>query len=193
MNSPTAELFTESPFVRTGLAIDSSTTVEAEDQVVALFGQFRAPVIRYVFSIGLSMHDAEEVAQEVFLALLRHFRLGRSRHNLRGWIFKVAHNLALKRRETEKRRNYAMSFNPLDLETHSDPAPNPEEHASFVQRQRRLSAVVKALPEQDQCCLRLRAEGIRYREISAILGISLGSVSISLSRSLARLARSEEV
>jgi RNA polymerase sigma-70 factor (ECF subfamily) len=66
-----------------------------------------------------------------------------------------------------------------------------EEQIAFSQRQRRLLAVLDALPEQDQRCLALRAEGLKYREIAEILGISLGSVSMSMARSLARLARSE--
>ena len=72
-----------------------------------------------------------------------------------------------------------------------DPSPNAEEQVSFSQRQRRLLAVLQALPEEDQCCLRLRAEGLRYREIAALLGISLGAVSMSLTRSLARLMRAD--
>jgi RNA polymerase sigma-70 factor (ECF subfamily) len=39
--------------------------------------------------------------------------------------------------------------------------------------------------------LHLRAEGLRYREIAEILEMSLGAVSISLSRSLARLERAD--
>jgi RNA polymerase sigma-70 factor (ECF subfamily) len=49
-------------------------------------------------------------------------------------------------------------------------------------------AVVRVLPETDRCCLLLRAEGLRYRDIARALGISLGAVSLSLGRSLARLA-----
>jgi RNA polymerase sigma-70 factor (ECF subfamily) len=52
-------------------------------------------------------------------------------------------------------------------------------------------ATVRALPERDQHCLHLRAEGLRYREIAEILEMSLGAVSISLSRSLARLERAD--
>jgi RNA polymerase sigma-70 factor (ECF subfamily) len=52
--------------------------------------------------------------------------------------------------------------------------------------------VVQALPEQDRRCLFLRAEGLRYREIAAILDMSLGAVSLSLGRSLARIARAAE-
>ena len=62
---------------------------------------------------------------------------------------------------------------------------------TLTERQKRLLAVVEALPESDQSCLRLRAEGLRYREIAAVLRISLGAVSISLTQSLARLIRAD--
>jgi RNA polymerase sigma-70 factor (ECF subfamily) len=39
--------------------------------------------------------------------------------------------------------------------------------------------------------LHLRAEGLRYREIAGVLGISLGAVSLSLQRSFARLIRAD--
>ena len=60
-----------------------------------------------------------------------------------------------------------------------------------IERQQRLLAVVRAMPEQDQCCLSLRAEGLRYRDIAEVLGISLGSVANSLERSLSRLTRAD--
>jgi RNA polymerase sigma-70 factor (ECF subfamily) len=37
----------------------------------------------------------------------------------------------------------------------------------------------------------LRAEGLRYREIAQVLDMSLGAVSISLARSLARFERAD--
>jgi RNA polymerase sigma-70 factor, ECF subfamily len=70
---------------------------------------------------------------------------------------------------------------------------NPEEQLHHRVRQEMLLAVVRALPEQDRSCLSLRAEGLRYREIADVLGISLGSVATSLARSLARLSRADGV
>jgi RNA polymerase sigma-70 factor (ECF subfamily) len=80
-----------------------------------------------------------------------------------------------------------------DTDSVEDANLNPEEQVLSKQRQGRLLAVVSALPEQDRLCFSLRAEGLRYREIAEILGISLGSVSVSLTRSLARLMRADEV
>ena len=72
-----------------------------------------------------------------------------------------------------------------------DPTPGPEDTLLFRERQKRLWRVMQALPKNDQACLRLRAEGLRYREIAEVVGISLGSVSNSLARSLERLARTD--
>jgi RNA polymerase sigma-70 factor, ECF subfamily len=165
---------------------------EAEGVVLDLFDRFHNRLLRYVLSLGLSTHDSEEIVQEVFLSLFRHLQLGRSRKNLRGWVFRVAHNLALKQRSACQRLQDSVESNASLLERPLDPGLNPEEQVIWGQRQERLLAVLRALPEKDQHCLRLRAEGLRYREIAEILGISLGAVSISLARSLTRLGRVDE-
>jgi len=165
---------------------------ELELEVMALFDAYRERLLGYVAAFGLTGHDGEEVVQEVFLALFCHLRMGKSRRNLRGWIFRVAHNLALKQRMAERRWNGCVETD-RDTETVADAEMNPEERLISHQRQGRLLAVVSALPEQDRLCFRLRAEGLRYREIAEVLGISLGSVSVSLTRSLARLMRADGV
>lgn len=167
----------------------SAAASDLEAEVIHLFDEFRDRLLRYSLSFGLSVQDGEEVIQDVFLALHRHLQLGRSRENLRGWLFRVAHNLSLKRRSAAHRICETVKSDPGLVEKHLDPAPNPEEKLAAVQRQHRLRAVFRALPEKDQCCLHLRAEGLRYREIAEVLGMSLGAVSISLTRSLARLER----
>jgi RNA polymerase sigma-70 factor (ECF subfamily) len=157
-----------------------------EQEVVTLFEQLRTPVLRYILSLRVPIHDAEEIVQEVFLALFQHLGSDKSRTNIQGWIFRVAHNLALK--SLSRARRQSIEPPPTQLDT----SPGPEERVADLQRQDMLLAVVKALPELDQWCLSLRAEGLRYREIAEVLGISLGAVANSLEKSLARLARAEE-
>jgi len=166
-----------------------TTRSELEETVVALFDQFRNPILRYVFSIGLSPQDGEDVIQEVFMSLFRHLHLGRSRKNLRGWIFRVAHNLALKKRFANQKNRPLEDPDGVFVDRQPDPSPSVEEQLVASERRSGLLAVVRVLPELDRHCLRLRSEGLRYREIAEVLGISLGSVSMSLTRSLARLER----
>ncbi len=69
---------------------------------------------------------------------------------------------------------------------------NPEQQLASRQRQQRLLAVFRALPERDRRCLSLRAEGLRYRQIADALGISLGAVAKSLARSMTRMVNADE-
>jgi len=161
-----------------------------EEEVVNLFDHFRDRLLRYALSFGLTAPDGEEIVQEVFLALFQHLQRGKPRQNLPGWLFRVTHNLALKQRE-QSQRNPRIAAGPYDAALPVDPAPTPEAQLASSQREERLQAALRALPEQDQRCLYLRAEGLRYREIAEALGMSLGSVSMSLGRSLARLGRAD--
>ncbi len=158
-----------------------------EREVVELFEQFRERLMRYLSGFGLPVCDCEEIVQETFLSLFRHLRDGKSRENLRAWLFRVSHNLGLKRRSRNLRSAEAIDGD------RADPAPSAEARLMRSQKCARVLAVVRALPEQDRRCLALRAEGLRYREIAETLDISLGSVSMSLARSLAKIARAEEV
>ena len=161
---------------------------EIESTVVGFFDQFQARVLHYVLTCGLSFHDAEDVMQETFLSLFHHLTLGRSRANLRGWLFRVAHNLALRKRRAH--RTLTLAFDGEEVLARQPAAGhNPEVDFAFNQLHRQLRAVFAALPEQERRCLHLRAEGLTYREIAEVLQISLGAVSLSLSRALARMAR----
>ena len=162
-----------------------------EEEVVSLFDHFRGPLLHYVSSFGLAFPDGEDVLQEVFLVLFQHLQSGKPRDNLRGWLFRVAHNLALKRRYREGRESEPRSAIAAE-ELVIDPGLNPEDQLVNHQIQQRARAAAQALPEQDRRCLFLRAEGLRYREIAETLDMSLGAVSLSLARSLARIARAAE-
>lgn len=155
------------------------------EETIELFERHRSALLRYLLTFGLTIEDGEEIVQEVFLALFGHLRRGKPRTNLDAWVFRVAHNLALKKRARVRRETTE------DLDDPADSALDPEQQAAASQRQGRLVAVLKALPETDRLCLALRAEGLRYREIAEVLGISLGGVSNSLDRSLARLASAD--
>ena len=168
----------------------SAATVEHE--VMLLFDRCGPSLLRYVSSFGLRAEEAEDVVQDVFLSLFRHLRLGRSRTHLRGWLFRVAHNLALKQRTSLQKRQANRSWDDVALSQHADPAPDPESRLADNQRRRRLISVLHALPERDRRCIVLRAEGLRYREIADALGISLGSVAKSLTRAITRLVNASE-
>src|SRR5580658_9665324 len=114
-----------------------------EQQVIQLFDELRSRLLRYLLAFGLPSQDGEEVIQEVFLALYQHLQRGRSRQNLRGWIFRVAHNLGLKRRMARTKEAKAVSEEALAA-TLPDRGENPEEQFLSSQQHKRLQMVLRA-------------------------------------------------
>jgi RNA polymerase sigma-70 factor (ECF subfamily) len=181
------------PLARTADA-GSQVGSPPEVEVVELFEELRERLLRYLLVLGLPVHDGEEIVQESFLLLFQHLQRGKARQNLRGWVFRVARNLALKQRASNQLQvRRIVEFDESLPEQQAGRNPNPEEQVQACQRRKRLLAVVRALPEQDQSCLCMRAEGLRYREIADALGISLGSVAASMARALARLESADKV
>jgi RNA polymerase sigma-70 factor, ECF subfamily len=165
---------------------NESADAATERQVLELFDSGAPSLLRYVNSFGLTNAETEDVVQETFLSLYYHLRLGRPRTNLKGWLFKVAHNLALRQRRGRCR--------PPQIEmtdARVDPAPNPEVRLALAERARRVRSVFRALSDRDRQCLLLRAEGLRYRDIARTLGISLGGVAKSLARSMSRFVNAD--
>jgi RNA polymerase sigma-70 factor (ECF subfamily) len=160
------------------------------EEVVGLYATLRRPLLRYALTFGVLAGDVEEIVQETFLALFKHLQNGKPKQNLPGWAFRVCHNLALKQRE--KTVKVVTSEAAWRTQYAEDDSLNPEQQLLHAQRRARLQAVLKALPEQDRCCISLRAEGLRYRQIAEILGMSLGAVSLSLARSLKKFERADQ-
>lgn len=182
----------ELPFPATLPADDSPSSRAVHEEVLFLFDECALGLRRYVGSFGLGAVTTDDILQDVFLSLFRHLSLGRPRHNLKGWLFRVAHNLALKHRQkTLRRQRTEGEWNATLADRVIDPAGDPEQQLSDDRRRLRLCQVLRAMPERDRQCVYLRAEGLCYRHIARTLGISLGSVAKSLTRALTRLTSAE--
>ena len=182
----------ELTFPATLVADAPAAPVSVQDEVLALFDECGPGVRRYVASFNLGGAATEDIVQDVFLALFRHLSLGRPTTNLQGWLFQVAHNLALKQRQrTVKRGLIEGAWDAAFADHVLDNGLNPEERLAERQRQRHLVGVLRLLPERDQRCISLRAEGLCYRDIAKTLGVSLGSVAKSVVRAIGRLAAAD--
>ena len=178
------------------LALDLDTaddTAALEADVLRLFDECAASLARYVRGCGLEADAADDVVQNTFIALFRHLRLGRPRDNLRSWLFTVAHRLAVKHRtRTIRQRAMETPLGPEMVDAERRDEADPETLLNARRTQRRLQSALRALPERHRQCLLLRAEGLRYREIADVLGISLGAVAKAMAYAVLRLSNVAE-
>ena len=176
------------PHIRAASRVDAATRA-AHDQFNRAYEDARDDVFRYLITLGLHPPQAQEATQEVFLRFYRATRNGEEIRNVRAWVFRVAHNLGLNIRAQE---DFTRPFDPEVEEKLRDPAQTPE--FSLLERERmlQLHRAVEALSPQQQQCLRLRAQGLRYHEIAETIGISISTVSEFLQRAIQRLRKATQ-
>ena len=152
-----------------------------------LYRELRKPLLRYLVCLGLSADEAQDVAQDAFLSLHRHLASGGHQQNIRGWLFRVAHNAARNRQHRYERRFAAPLEDGYDLpgETAS-----PERVLLDKEKFSRLRKAIRLLAESERECLLLRAGGLRYREIGEVLGLSTSTVADTVERAIRKLAES---
>jgi RNA polymerase sigma-70 factor, ECF subfamily len=154
-------------------------------EVTALYRELRKPLLRYLVCLGLSADEAQDVVQDVFLTLHRHLAAGGSQENIRGWVFRVAHNQA-RNRQTSYDRRFAA---PLDAGAQSLlHEATPERAVLEKERFRQLGKAIRLLADTERECLLLRAAGLRYREIGEVLAIPPSTVADTVDRAIKKLA-----
>lgn len=159
---------------------------EARLTTSAMFRELRDPLSRYLLYAGTPCADVEEIVQDTFLKLYQHLAGGGGRTNLRGWVFRVAHNLASNDRKRRRRTE------PQDTERQfggitADPAQSAEHRVLHNEKMDRLQTALMRLPYSHRLCVHLRAEGLKYREIAAVLDVGVTTVADYLRQALEQL------
>ncbi len=163
----------------------SASVIERRvEELEQIYAETRGPVCAYLLYLGVPRAQAQEVTQEVYLRLHQTMRKGTAIDNMRAWLFRVAHNLGLKVRSRER----ALRAVSPDWERFENPATSQESALIDRERNRRVSEALESLSPQQRNCLYLRSEGLRYREIAEVMGISSSTVNEFLRRAMSRLA-----
>jgi RNA polymerase sigma-70 factor (ECF subfamily) len=154
-------------------------------EITTLYREQRKPLLRYLVCLGLTSDEAQDVVQDAFLSLQRHLASNGTQENIRGWLFRVAHNQA-RNRQTSYHRRFGE---PLDgeMDILADDA-TPEQRVLEKEKFRHLAAAIRLLTESERECLLLRAGGLRYREIGEVLGIATSTVADTVERGIKKLA-----
>jgi RNA polymerase sigma-70 factor, ECF subfamily len=166
------------------IALPFSRLATGAGEVTSLYRELREPLLRYLVCLGLSKDEAQDVVQDTFLSLHRHLTSGGQQNNIRGWVFRVAHNQARNRQGSYHRR----FAEPLDLQVDGvRDETTPERVVLENEKFQRLAKAIATLADPERECLLLRAAGLRYREIGETLGFPTSTVADTVERAIRKL------
>ncbi len=179
----------------------------AEATAQELFERFYEPICLFFLRRGFTSEEAEDLTQETLLRAFQRIDSLRDSSSARSWIFSVAANVhrnQLRLRRTAKRQSIEESLESRETvqevaEGYARGAPLWPGTASdsqvldelLVQEGReQLAAAIRELPPRMRQAIRLRvAQGLKYREIAAVMQVSIETVKSLLFSARERLQR----
>ena len=163
--------------------------VQADIAVIAACQQGDARAFRDVFDLykdrvyALCRHmagnaeDAEDLAQETFVAAFQGIGSFRAEATFGTWLYRIAANRCLNRLRQRRPEDALESANPIT------PDPSPEEVVMRKELNGHLEAAVAGLPESLRLIFVLGTlEGLRYKEIAEICQCSEDAVKMRVHR-----------
>jgi RNA polymerase sigma-70 factor (ECF subfamily) len=137
---------------------------------------------RLAASYTNTLSDRDDLLQEIAVAIWQALPRFRGECSERTFAFRIAHNRGityLTRARTQM--SGAVTGSLEEIEVH-DPAPGPESNLARRQSAERLREAVHRLPVAYRQVIVLTLEGLGYKEISEVLGISESNVGVRLNR-----------
>ncbi len=159
------------------------------EAMAELYGRYGSLIYRFTLRMSQNPTIAEEITQEVFLALLRQpNQFDPQRAALSTWLCGIARRLLWKHLERNQR------FVPLDSEQELFDPISPEPGPAECLTRREAVETVRdgidrlSLPLKEVIVL-CELEGLTYEQVAQVLTIPLGTVRSRLFRARARLAQ----
>jgi RNA polymerase sigma-70 factor (ECF subfamily) len=135
--------------------------------------------------------DAEDVAQKVAIAMLRDIRKLRSPYAFRSWLQRLIVNMSNKHnaqmlRETGHMESLSFAESVVD----ESPETQPEDVAVSRDMRRFVGGYLERLPAAQAVALALYYyEQLSYKEVAEVMGVSIGSVSSTISKAKQNLKK----
>ncbi len=153
------------------------TAPNSTEWVRGAMDRYEGKLVRYAMRFTRNLEAARDVVQDTFLRLCRAERHKVDDH-LAAWLYTVCRNRCLEVHRKDKRLQLTE-----DEILHQHPTNEPTPGA-VLEREELTGAVwgfVGDLPDNQRECIRLKfQDGLSYKEISQITGLSVGNVGYLL-------------
>jgi RNA polymerase sigma-70 factor (ECF subfamily) len=159
----------------------SKSNNKSDESFESIFREHWTSIHRFVSRMVIDPSEAEDLALETFFRLYKHRPSEHDDSNTRGWLFKVATNLALQSIRSFKRREY------YEINAGKDALDDPHENQpsrifAKKEEQHLVRVALGQMKSRQAELLIMRHSGMAYKEIADTLQLSPTSIGPLLLR-----------
>ena len=149
-----------------------------------VLNRYEAPLLRFATRLCGCPQRAADLVQDVFCTLCRQQR-GKVEDHVAEWLFTALRNRAIDSHRKEQRMTLIAPEQQAETTAGGD---DPTAAVESAETNQALAAALTQLSQRQQEIVQLKFhDGLRYKEIAEVLGISAGTVAKTMHEALARL------
>lgn len=144
----------------------------------------------YLFSLALvkTKEAAEEIAEDVFIKIWQQKNQISAIRHLRVYLYVAAKNTALNYLSKKAKENLTEPFDHIHIDLFISAA-TPEQLMITAEMFSKIQQQVEALPPRCKMIFKLiREDGLKYKEVSDILNISVNTIDVQMAIAVKKIA-----
>ncbi len=161
-----------------------------------LVESYKDSVVNTCYGFLLNREDAEDIAQDVFIEVYFSIQSFRGDAQLSTWLYRISVNKSLNYLKKKKRLKWVGSFSgtpgsekQLELPA-IDSTSNPQKDLEQAERVKILQKAIESLANNQKISFTLsKYEDLSYKQIAAVMGITIPAVESLLNRAKKNLQK----
>ncbi|MBA2500520.1 MAG: RNA polymerase sigma-70 factor [Chitinophagaceae bacterium] len=158
-----------------------------------LYSMYRNKLCRFAYTLIHSKEIAEEIIEDIFVTVWNNRETLTSIENLPVYLYVSVKNRSLNELSRKAKELITAPYDFLDFEI-DDEAANPQDMMITNEMLQFMQKAVNTLPPRCKMIFKLvREDGLKYKEVSQILNISINTIDVQMAIAVKRICQSLQV
>jgi len=152
---------------------------QIESTFLTALEQHQQKLLRVCSVYAHDNDDKKDLFQEVVINIWQSMSSFEGRSSISTWMFRIALNVCLRLQDKQaKKKDRFRRLDSIEIENIKDEDANHEEQERLI----KLRNCIKKLDDADKALTTLYLEGLPYKEISEITGLTENNVAVKMKR-----------
>ena len=152
---------------------------QLENTFLAALEQQQQRLLRVCSVYAVDNDDKKDLFQEVVINIWQAMPTFEGKSSISTWMFRIALNVCLRLQDKQaKKKDRFRRLDSMQIENIKEDETNHEEHDQLIQ----LRNCIKKLDDADKALTTLYLEGLPYKEIADITGLTENNIAVKIKR-----------
>lgn len=154
----------------------------------SLYHIYNARLRKFAFALVKSRENAEEIVEDVFIKLWKQRQNLEAINNIGVYLYTATKNTALNYLSKQAIANILEPFDNIDIKLCPEDHQSPDELMITAEMHLSVKHAIESLPPRCKMIFKLvREDGLKYRDVSDILGISVNTIDAQMAIAVKRI------